>query len=140
MNSTKLQLFNNRWPIVSNNYQEPSAKVLSSQIENSICGSGTVIKNAKVRNSVLHRGVIIEDGAELDECVVMDYVRIKRGARLRRAIIGLHNIIESNTKVGYDYQTDAQQFSVSDSGIVIIPDAHPAGNLHEQLREVAISV
>jgi len=68
---------------------------------------------------------MLEEDVELDECIVMDYVRIKRGARLRRTIVGLYNTIEAGTKIGYDSDLDTQRFNMSPSGIVVVADGHP---------------
>jgi len=135
----RFELWNHHWPIIGSTPHESAAKVLNSQVDNTICDKGVVIKNAKVRNSVLHRGVVIEEGAELNECIVMDSARIKRGARLHRVIVGAHNTIEPNVRVGYYHEKDAKQFHISEGGIVIIPDATPNEFSQEQFRKVAMS-
>lgn len=121
----KFELFNHRWPIISSNYQGPPAKIIGGKINNVVFGGGTIVNNASIRNSVLRREVIVEEGAELDECIVMDFAHIKRGAKLRRTIVGLYNEIPENARIGYNIQDDNVRYSVSPSGIVVIPDARP---------------
>lgn len=113
--------FNLQWPIYSSNYQGPIAKILSGKIENSILAGGTVVKGASVRNSVVRREVILEDGVELEDCIIMDYVCIKRGSKLRRAIVDRYNVIEPGTRIGYDADADRQRYVVTPSGIVVVP-------------------
>ncbi len=117
----KFNLFNPRWRIASSEYQGPSAKLIHAEVENSIIGDGCFLKNARVRNSIIRREVLMEEDVEIDECIVMDYVIIRRGARLRRAIIDRYNLIEAGCQIGYDRRADAARFTVSDSGIVIVP-------------------
>lgn len=117
----KFNLFNPRWRIASSEYQGPSAKLIHAEVENSIIGDGCFLKNAKVRNSIIRREVLMEEDVEIDECIVMDYTIIRRGARLRRAIIDRYNLIEAGCQIGYDRQADAARFTVNDSGIVIVP-------------------
>lgn len=113
--------FNPHWRFASSEYQGPSAKFIHAEIENSIIGDGSFIKGASIHNSVVRREVLIEEGVELDECIVMDYSIIRRGTRLRRTIVDRYNLIEAGGQIGYDLQADTSRYVVTDSGIVIVP-------------------
>jgi len=113
--------FNPHWPIFSSNAQGPVAQVIGGQIENSLLGVATLINQAKVRNSIIRREAIVEPGAELDNCIIMDYVRICRGARLRRVIVDRHNIIEANTQIGYNQEEDQRRYYATPSGLIVVP-------------------
>lgn len=117
----RFDLFNPEWPIYSSPYHGPTSTVISGRIENALLGSGTYINGATVRNSVVRREVVLEPNVELDECIIMDYVRIKRGTRLRRVIVDRHNVIEENTQIGFDAVADAQRYFVSPTGITVLP-------------------
>ncbi|HQC72096.1 MAG TPA: hypothetical protein PLE42_05180, partial [Candidatus Competibacteraceae bacterium] len=52
--------------------------------------------------------------------VIQDYVWIKRGARLRRTIIGQYNIIEAGARIGYDPEQDRRLYQVTEGGITVI--------------------
>lgn len=117
----KFNLFNPQWRFASSEYQGPSAKFIRAEIENSIIGDGSFIKGASVRNSIVRREVLIEEDVEIDECIVMDYTVIRRGARLKRAIIDRYNLIEAGSWIGYDRRTDAARYTVTESGIVVVP-------------------
>lgn len=116
----RLNLFNGQWPIYSSNYNGPVVKIVSGSVENSIIGAGTLVHNASIRNSVIRREVALEDGVELDECIIHDYVRIKQGSRLRRAIVGRYNVIEEGTQIGYAPSLDRDYYHTTESGIVVV--------------------
>lgn len=118
--------FNPEWPIYSSSYQGPVARVLGSRIENSLLGAAAVIhENATLKDCIIRRETVIEPDVELDECIVMDYVRIGRGARLRRCIIDRHNNIPPGTVIGYDSTADSRLYPISPGGVTVIP-AGPA--------------
>lgn len=120
-NEPRFDAFNSKWPIYSSNYQGPVVKFVNGTVENSILAAGTLVNSATIRNSILRREVWLEEDVELDECIVHDYVRIKRGSRLRRVIISRYNIIEEGTRIGYDAAADSERYHRTDSGIVVIP-------------------
>ncbi|WP_022948253.1 glucose-1-phosphate adenylyltransferase [Methylohalobius crimeensis] len=121
----KFDTFNAQWPITSSNYQGPVAKFQNARIDNSIIRAGCLVNGATVKNSVLRREVVLEPEVELDGCIVMDGAIIRRGAKLKRAIVDRYNIIEAGTRIGYDAQADRSHYHVSDSGIVVLPEAQP---------------
>jgi glucose-1-phosphate adenylyltransferase len=117
----RFESFNPKWPIYSSNYQGPVAKIIRGEIESSILGAGTVVNKASVRNSVIRREVWLEEGVVIEDCIIMDYVRIERGCRLRRTIVDRYNVILAGTQIGYDPDRDRTRFHVDPSGIVVVP-------------------
>jgi glucose-1-phosphate adenylyltransferase len=117
----RFDAFNPAWPINSSNYQGPVAKVVSGQIDNSILAAGTVVDGARLKNSIIRREVMLEHDVVLEDCIVMDYVRIKRGAHLKRTIVGRYNVIEEGARIGFDPQADRARYKVTESGIVVVP-------------------
>jgi glucose-1-phosphate adenylyltransferase len=113
--------FNPQWPIFSSHYQGPVARVMDSRLDNCLLGTATMIDKASVRNSIIRREVVIEPGVELEDCIVMDYVRICSGAKLRRVIVDRHNQIESGAVIGFDPDADRARYTVTPSGVVVIP-------------------
>ena len=115
-------MFNPEWPIFSSSYQGPVARVLGGEICNSLLGAATMIhQGAKLTNSIIRREAVIEEDVVLEDCIVMDYVRIGRGARLRKVIIDRHNVIEAGDRIGYDADHDRRRFHVSEGGVTVIP-------------------
>jgi len=117
----RFDLFNPQWPIYSSNYQGPVARVIRGDIDNSLLGAASVIDNARLRNSIVRREAVIEEGAEIEDCIIMDYVRVRRGAQLRRTIVDRHNLIEKDARIGWDAQQDRERYTVSPSGVVVVP-------------------
>ena len=120
----RFDVFNPRWPIYSKTYQGPVAKIIGGEIENSLIAGGSVVNNATLRNSIIRHEVMIEQDVVLEDCIVMDNVRIRKGARLRRVIVDRYNDIKRNARIGYDPEVDRQHYTVSSSGIVVIPRVH----------------
>ena len=56
------------------------------QVENSVFGNGCVI-SGRVVGSVIFRGVTIEAGADVENCIIMEDSHIAAGTHLRNAII-----------------------------------------------------
>ncbi|MGB5734856.1 MAG: glucose-1-phosphate adenylyltransferase [Thiohalocapsa sp.] len=118
--------FNPDWPIYSSNYQGPVARVLGAQINDALLGAATVVhENARISNSIIRREAVIEEDVVLEDCIVMDYVRVCKGARLRRVIIDRHNIIEAGSVIGYDREADSKLYTVSASGVTVVPAGKP---------------
>jgi glucose-1-phosphate adenylyltransferase len=123
----RFDVFNARWPIFSSNYQGPVAKFVQAEIDNCIISAGCLINGARIRNSVLRREVVVEPGAEIDDCVVMDHVRIGKEARIRHTIIDRYNRIDPHVMIGYDLEADRARHVVSESGIVVLRRGTPQG-------------
>ncbi len=119
----RFDIFNAHWPIISSNYQGPVAKFFNAELDNSIVSAGCLVNGAKVKNCVLRREVVLEPGVELENCLVMDSVVIRRGAKLKRTIIDRYNVIEKDARIGFDLEADRARYTVTDSGIVVVPEA-----------------
>jgi glucose-1-phosphate adenylyltransferase len=60
-----------------------------------------------VENSLLFQGVTVGERAQLQRCIVEKHVAIPAGER-----------------IGFDRARDAERFTVSDLGIVVIPKGY----------------
>jgi glucose-1-phosphate adenylyltransferase len=117
-----LDAFNPQWPIYSSHYVGPTARVISGELDNVLMGAATLISGARIRNSILRREVVVEPGAQIEDCVIMDYVRIGAGAKLRRVIVDRHNCIAAGTRIGFDHDRDrAAGYHVTEGGVVVVP-------------------
>jgi len=114
--------FNPQWPIYSSHYQGPTARVIRGALDNVLLGAATIVSDATIRNSLLRREVVVEPGAVIEDCVIMDYVRIGAGARVRHAIIDRHSRIAPGARIGYDHEQDrAAGYHVTEGGLVVLP-------------------
>lgn len=116
-----LDLTNPRWPIFTDAFPGPSARIIEGRVEDTLVGEGSRIEGAAVRRSIIGRGVHIESGAMIEDSIVMDYTVVQESASLRRTIVDRFNVIESGVRIGLDPDEDVRRFHVDASGIVVIP-------------------
>jgi glucose-1-phosphate adenylyltransferase len=115
----RFNLFNPKWFINSSSYQGPSP-LISGTISNSTIAAGSLIKNARISNSMLRREVVVEEDVEIDDCLIMDYTVIRRGSRLKRVIVDRYNVVEPNARIGFDAAADRARYTVSNGGVVVL--------------------
>lgn len=140
----KFRMTNRHWPIYASPDQAESAQIENGMINRSVVGSGSIVDGALLDHAMLRRSVLVERGARLEHCIVMERSRIGRGAKVRRAIIDQDNDIPPEESIGFDLERDRRRFSVTPSGIVVVPaGAFPARNaaaspflarMHEETR------
>jgi glucose-1-phosphate adenylyltransferase len=117
----RLDLANRRWPILSDAYHGPPARIVRGDIENAQFGEGSVVRRATVRNSILGRGVSVDEGAVIEDSIVMDFTSVGKGAHIRRSIVDRYNIIPAGLQLGLDPDADRERFRVDSSGLVVVP-------------------
>jgi glucose-1-phosphate adenylyltransferase len=111
------------------------ATLVRTRIDDSMIGQATLCLDADIRRSVIGRGVRIERGARVEECVIMDNVHIGPHARLRRVIADRGSSVPAHARIGYDRAHDARRFHVSHSGLVVLP--HPSSLNADVLRQAS---
>ena len=87
----------------------------------SLVSDGVIISGGMINRSILSPRVRIHSYSDVHESILMDGVEIGRHSRVRRAIIDKGVKIPPNTVIGYDSEADRERFTVTDSGIVVIP-------------------
>jgi glucose-1-phosphate adenylyltransferase len=117
----RFDLMNGRWPVRSSNYQGPAASFGAARLEHSDIGAGALILDATVRRSVIRSEVTVGKDVVIEDSIVLDACTIGDGARIRRAIIDRFNTIPPGTRIGYDPAEDAARYTLTDSGIVVVP-------------------
>ena len=119
--SPRFDLDNRSWPIRSEHHPGPPARFIGAELDNCQVGEASLIKRATIRNSILGRSVWVNEGAVIEDSIVMDHTTVGKGARLRRAIIDRFNIIPADTEIGVDPAQDRRRFHVEPSGLVVVP-------------------
>lgn len=117
------------WPILTHEPPAPPAKILglrtgdgeSDGVVHSMISNGCVLEARSLVNSVLSPNVRILKGAEVSESILLEGVTVCEGARLRRVIVDKRSIIPKGRAVGYDPVQDRKHFTVTDTGLVVIP-------------------
>ncbi len=90
---------NPAWKIYTHNTSYPAQFVTQDgEVTDALINEGCVI-SGKVNHSVLFHDVVVEEGAVVEDCVVLPGVRIHKGARLRRAIIAENVKIDAGVKL-----------------------------------------
>lgn len=114
-------LYNRKWPILSNIPPLPPAKfVEGGNAHESMVGAGSIISGAHVRTSVIGSNVTVGTGAYVEGSVLMSGVKIGRNAVVRRAILDKNVIIPDNAQIGVDLEHDRGSYTVSQGGIVVL--------------------
>jgi len=122
-------LYNPRWPIVSAPNNLPPAKfVFADSVSkrigiatDSLVSDGVIISGGTINLCVLHPRVRIHSYSDIDESILMDGVEIGHHAKIRRTIIDKGVKLPPHTTIGYDPEADRQRFTVTDTGIVVVP-------------------
>jgi glucose-1-phosphate adenylyltransferase len=119
--SPRFDLDNRHWPIRTGLHPGPPARFIGCDVDNTHVAEASLVKRATLRNSILGRSVWVNEGAMIEDSIVMDYTTVGKGARLRRAIIDRFNIIAADSEIGFDPETDRRRYHVDGSGLVVVP-------------------
>ena len=95
-----------------------------AEIVNCMLASGTLIVGGTLRHAILFPNVRVEEGAVVENSLLFQGVTVGEGAQLQRCIIDKHVVIPAGEKIGFDRERDAERFTVSDRGIVVIPKGY----------------
>jgi len=120
-------LYDQSWPLRTRQLQYPPAKTLSHEGErvgrvfNSLVTDGTIVSGGLVERSIIGFNVRINSYTYVTDSIIFDNVNIGRHSRIRRAIIDKNVIVPEGTEIGFDVDEDKKRFTVSDTGIVVIP-------------------
>lgn len=129
--SPEFNLYDAGWPIRTRMVQAPPAKFVFAQegrrmgvAVDSIVAAGSIVSGGRVMRSVLSTGVRVNSYCEVEYSILMPNVKIGRNSRIRRAVIDTGAEIPESTLIGYDaFEDRARGYTVTDSGIVVVPGA-----------------
>jgi glucose-1-phosphate adenylyltransferase len=75
------------WPILTRDEERPPVRVLpGAELEESLVANGCRVAG-RVRSSILFPGVVVEEGAEVVDSVLMQDAHVEAGAKVERAIV-----------------------------------------------------
>ena len=126
--SPQLNLYNYKWPILTNQGNLPPAKTVYDTEErrgvniNSYVSGGCVTSGGTVRRSVIGPRCRINSQSLVEDSILFENVAIGRHAKIRKAIIDRDVTIPDMCEIGYDLDADRRAgYTVTDSGIVVVP-------------------
>ena len=123
----QFNLYDPQWPILTYQPPYPPAKTVHAEESrvgtaiNSILSNGCIISGGSVRRSVLSPRVRVHSFAEVEDSILFEGVDIGRSAKIRRIIVDKDVHIPEGMTIGIHLDEDAKRFTVTDSGIVVIP-------------------
>jgi glucose-1-phosphate adenylyltransferase len=123
----QLNLYDPQWPILTYQAPYPPAKTVHAEKErmgtvvNSVISNGCIISGGTVRRSILSPRAHVHSFAEVEDSILFEGVDIGRSAKIRKAIIDKEVHIPQETEIGYNLEEDAKRFTVTPSGIVVVP-------------------
>jgi len=123
----QLNLYDSQWPILTYQPASPPAKTVWVEggrvgtALNSILSNGCIISGGNVKRSILSPRVTVHSFAEIEDSILLEGVDVGRNARIKKTIIDKEVQIPTGMEIGYHLDEDAKRFTVTDSGIVVVP-------------------
>ncbi|WP_137177265.1 glucose-1-phosphate adenylyltransferase [Roseomonas sp. AR75] len=125
----QLDLFDRDWPIWTYAEVTPPAKFVHDEdgrrgeAISSLVSGGCILSGAGARRSLLFTGVHMHSYASVDGAVLLPYVDVGRGARLKDVVVDRGVRIPDGLVVGEDPIEDARRFRRTEKGICLITQA-----------------
>ncbi|MBI4687926.1 MAG: glucose-1-phosphate adenylyltransferase [Nitrospirae bacterium] len=125
--SPQLNLYNYKWPILTNQGNLPPAKTVfddedrrGQNIDSFVCG-GCVTSGGTVRRSIIGPRCRINSYALVEDSIIFDNVNIGRNAKIKKAIIDENIVIPEGMEIGFNHEEDRLRGCVvTESGIVLV--------------------
>jgi glucose-1-phosphate adenylyltransferase len=126
--SPQLNLYNYKWPILTNQGNLPPAKTVFDEddrrgvnIDSYVCG-GCITSGSTVRRSILGPLCKVNSYSLVEDSILFENVTVGRHVKLKKVIIDKNVVIPDSTVIGYDLDKDRSRgYTVTESGIVVVP-------------------
>jgi len=123
----QLNLYDSQWPILTYQSPYPPAKTILAEegrvgtAVSSMISNGCIISGGSVKRSILSPRVTIHSYVEVEDSILMEGVDVGRYVKIRRTIIDKDVHIPQGMEIGYNLDEDVKRFTVTASGIVVVP-------------------
>jgi glucose-1-phosphate adenylyltransferase len=122
-------LYNDRWPIFTEQQNSPPVKFVFADREGGRVGSATdslisegcIISGGELHRCILSPRVRINSYCHIEDSILFEGVKIGRYCRIRRAIIDKNVELPAGLTIGYNPEQDRRRFHVTEGGVVVIP-------------------
>ena len=129
--SPQLNLYNYKWPILTNQGNLPPAKTVFDDgdrrginIDSYVCG-GCITSGSTVRRSILGPLCKINSYSLIEDSILFENVTVGRHVKIRRAIIDKGVRVPAGLWIGFDPEEDAARgLTVSALGVTVVPKGH----------------
>ena len=126
--SPQLNLYNYKWPILTNQGNLPPAKTVfddddrrGMNIDSYVC-AGCITSGSIVRRSIIGPICKINSYSLVEDSIFFEGVTVGRHVKIKRAIIDKGVVITDGSVIGYDHDDDRRNgYTVTESGIVVVP-------------------
>ena len=125
--SPQLNLYNYKWPILTNQGNLPPAKTVFDEDDrrganiNSYVCAGCITSGSTVRRSIIGPLGKVNSYSLVEDSILFENVNVGRHVKIKRAIIDKDVTIPDGTEIGYDHDEDLRRgFTVTESGIVVV--------------------
>jgi glucose-1-phosphate adenylyltransferase len=126
--SPQLNLYNYKWPILTNQGNFPPAKTVFDDGErrgvniDSYVSAGCITSGSTVRRSILGPLCKINSYSLVEESILFENVTVGRHVKIKRAIIDKGVVVTDGSTIGYDTDSDLRNgYTITESGIVVVP-------------------
>lgn len=128
--SPQLNLYNYKWPILTNQGNLPPAKTVFDEgerrgqnIDSYVC-AGCITSGGTVLRSIIGPRSKVNSYSLVEDSILFENVTVGRYAKIRKTIIDKNIIIPDNAIIGYDHEEDKRKgYTVTESGIVVVSSA-----------------
>jgi glucose-1-phosphate adenylyltransferase len=126
--SPELNLYNYKWPILTNQGNLPPAKTIfdvdgrrGQNINSYVCG-GCITSGSTVNRSIVGPQCMIHSYSLVEDSILFEKVVIGRYAKIRKAIIDKNVVIPDGAVIGYDRESDLKNgYTITPEGVVVVP-------------------
>jgi len=126
--SPQLNLYNYKWPILTNQGNFPPAKTVFDEADrrgqniDSYVSAGCITSGSTVRRSILGPLCKVNSYSLVEDSILFENVTVGRHVKIRKTIIDKNVVIPDGTVIGYDLEEDSRRgYTVTESGIVVVP-------------------
>lgn len=125
-----LDLHSDDWPIRKHERAAPPARIdrdrfgSASKVADSLISNGVVVSGGTVNRSILSTNVRVSSGATVVDSILFDDVTVGEGVQLKNCIVDKGVNIPAGESVGITPSIDAERFTISDNGVVVIPKGY----------------
>jgi glucose-1-phosphate adenylyltransferase len=126
--SPQLNLYNYKWPILTNQGNLPPAKTVFDEedrrginIDSYVC-AGCITSGSTVRRSILGPLCKINSYSLVEDSILFENVTVGRHVKMKKTIVDKNVVIPDGSIIGYDHKDDLRKgYTVTESGIVVVP-------------------